>query len=127
MTVLLIDDDTDDIDVFEEVIGLLDKSIVFLSATSADTALQMLSDIATPPDHIFLDINMPAIDGMQCLAEIRKRFPSLPSAITMYSTTKEFSHYNKAIAMGAGFIVKPDEYRQLLDVLKQKFNTTRPN
>jgi CheY-like chemotaxis protein len=124
MTVLLVDDDNDDIEIFKEVVEIVDPSIVFQYAHSAKEALAMLESNASAPDYMFLDINMPIMTGLECLAEIRRRFPSLPTIMTIYSTSKTYNSYNEALKLGAGYMIKPDEYQTLVDLLSRKFSET---
>ena len=69
--ILLIDDDADEHELFSAALETVCKGCTFLSARGADEALQVLDAII--PDFIFLDINMPAKDGFQCLSEIKRR------------------------------------------------------
>lgn len=60
------------------------------------------------PDIITLDVEMPEMDGLQALAEIRKLYPSLP--VIMFSTLTERGAAKtlEALALGASdYITKP--------------------
>ena len=73
MTILLVDDDADDRKLFFEVAKEVDDTILCIPASSGEAALLYLRDQANPlPDYIFLDLNMPMINGKQCLKQIRK-------------------------------------------------------
>jgi CheY-like chemotaxis protein len=124
MTILLVDDDNDDIDIFKEVLELIDRSIIFIYANTGEEAILLLESNLAPPDHIFLDINMPRMTGLECLAEIRRRFPDLKSAITIYSTSKSYNNYTEALKLGAAYLNKPSEYRTLLDSLRRRLSET---
>lgn len=112
MTILLVDDDNDDIEIFGEVIQQLDKEINLLTAHNGVEALSFLQDIT--PDVIFLDINMPLMNGLECLQEIRKRYSSNRFKVIMYSTSKDTPTCNNCMLLGATYLAKPDSY----DVLK---------
>src|SRR5687768_13149199 len=86
MTILNVDDDNEDIEIFCEAVRDIDPSILCLVAKSADEALQILHSEIELPSYIFLDINMPKIDGNMCLKEIKKdaRLRNIP--VVMYST-----------------------------------------
>jgi len=66
------------------------------------------------PNIIFIDINMPRMNGIQCLAEI-KRIPQLDEVpIYMYSTSAEQAIVKECMKLGAtGFIKKEAELAQL--------------
>jgi CheY-like chemotaxis protein len=118
MVILYVDDDPEDIEIFIEGVKEVDGTIRCLIAQNGQQALDILqADLV--PDYIFLDINMPVINGKALLAEIRKdkRFMSIP--VVMYSTSidpVELEEYKK---MGANhFLVKHNHFQDLCDGLK---------
>ena len=117
MIILAVDDDSEDFEFFTEAVKEIDSSIVVLKATNGHEALQVLDDHILMPDYIFLDINMPMMDGRACLGELKRsdRFKDIP--VIMYSTTSnktEIKHYKM---MGANFLIKPDRFSQLVKSL----------
>ena len=76
MTILNVDDDEEDIEIFCDAVREIDSSIICLVAKSAEEALQILNSDIDLPAYIFLDINMPKVDGNTCLAQIKKRPPA---------------------------------------------------
>ena len=89
MIVLCIDNDPEDIEFLFDAVKDVDSTITFLSALDGQEALELLSsikDVQQLPDYIFLDVNMPRLDGRETLTEIRKdhRFHSVQ--IIMFST-----------------------------------------
>jgi CheY-like chemotaxis protein len=62
--ILLIDDDPDELDIFSEALAEIEKSIVCIQARSARASMNLLKSLL--PDYIFLDINMPEINGLKC-------------------------------------------------------------
>ena len=76
--VLIIDDDSDDIEIFSAVLLEIDPSIQIDAISDSTTALAELCDGSKPhPDFILLDINMPKMDGIQATAHIKARYPSV--------------------------------------------------
>ncbi|OXG03638.1 response regulator receiver domain-containing protein [Flavobacterium araucananum] len=69
--ILLIDDDMDDVELFLEVINSLKKEIVFSYATDPLKALAELKISEKLPDLLFLDINMPCLNGLDLLNELQ--------------------------------------------------------
>ena len=60
------------------------------------------------PDIITLDIEMPVMDGLQALVEIRKLYPALP--VIMFSTLTEHGGVKtlEALSLGAtDYVTKP--------------------
>jgi DNA-binding response OmpR family regulator len=105
----LIDDDPDDQDVFWMALDELEgKFEVSLAIDGADAMEKFAADSTFVPDYIFIDLNMPRMDGIHCLREIRK-LPSLKNSIvTMYSTSSEQKMMEMSLELGANdYIVKP--------------------
>jgi CheY-like chemotaxis protein len=71
--VLLIDDDEDDHDIFLSAMNEI-SSITHCSAENGSLmALQKLENREIIPDVIFLDVNMPIMDGQEFLKQIKQR------------------------------------------------------
>jgi CheY-like chemotaxis protein len=119
MVVLYVDDDVEDIEIFVEAVKECDSSIKCLIAQNGMKAMDILhSDLM--PDFIFLDINMPVINGKSILAEIRKdqKLNSIP--VIMYSTTMNQSEIEEYKRMGANhFLVKPNNFQELCDAISE--------
>jgi CheY-like chemotaxis protein len=120
LTILLVDDDADDIEIFNDALKQIDNSITLITAHNGQDALQILSsDILEKPDHIFLDINMPLMNGLDCLDKIRNQ-EKLAIPVTIYTTSKNYSEYNRCMQLGADFLQKPHDYTNLMGVLREK-------
>jgi CheY-like chemotaxis protein len=125
MTILTVDDDEEDIEIFLEAVRDIDSSILCLVARSAEEALMILNSDMDLPQYIFLDINMPKVDGNTCLREIKrdKRFNKIP--VIMYSTydgRKELEMYR---GMGADYLPKQNSYNDLIKELKKVLQKNR--
>lgn len=87
-TVVLIDDDPDDLDIMKEAIASVDPAIECISFIYPVEAVRLLSKHKTiKPDFIFIDINMPRKPGPECLKELRKVDYLSVVPIVIYSTT----------------------------------------
>lgn len=85
-------------------------------------AIEILSN-GFLPNYIFLDMNMPRMNGTQCLEEIRKmqRLHHIP--VYMYSTSADTKSVSETLALGAtDFLVKPNNIGALTAQLVQLFN-----
>lgn len=120
MTILLIDDDEDDQDIFKEAATLVIPDIHFLVAKDGEHALEVLEMSGSSlPDHIFLDVNMPKMDGREFLRIVKAdpRFQKIP--VVIYSTSKHKSELGEFFRMGASnYITKPSEFNLLLTYLR---------
>ena len=71
------------------------------------------------PDFVFIDLNMPRMNGLECLEEIKKmdRFRDTP--VYIYSTTDNPTTMEDSKKLGAtGYIVKPSGLQVLVEILK---------
>jgi len=96
--ILLIDDDEDEYDIFMTALGNIPGPRCSY-APSAEHGLKLIK--ADPPHVIFLDVNMPGIDGLKCLASIKntKAFQNIP--VFIYSTADNQSLREAALNLGA--------------------------
>jgi CheY-like chemotaxis protein len=120
MLVLFIDDDPDDFELFCEAIKAMTQKSRCLHARDGNEALKILEEISILPDLIFLDINMPGMNGMECLNEIKSR-PNLKDIpVYMYSTTISQNQSVEFMKLGAkDCIVKPSSYTDLFTTLEK--------
>ncbi len=116
----LIDDDPDDQHVFAEALSEVDRSISLITASNGLEALTMLKNgLPSLPDLIFLDLNMPKMNGKQFLKEIKSssEFSKIP--VVIYSTSSAKFDIEESFDLGAAnFIVKPDSYSELCRIVR---------
>jgi CheY-like chemotaxis protein len=117
--VLLADDDRDDAEIFQEALADADCDADFFRVDNGIEVLDFLENENNPiPDVIFLDLNMPLMNGWQCLDTIRnkKEFEKLP--VIMYSTSSNPRDQELGRDLKAdGFITKPSDPNVLARVL----------
>jgi CheY-like chemotaxis protein len=125
---LLADDDQDDTDLFQEALKNIDGSIELSAAINGREALAKLNQYVSTPEIIFLDINMPEMDGWDCLMNIKKteRLKDIP--VVMLSTSPTSINGKKAIQSGAiGYLEKPSSFVKLKDFLEQLSKASHNN
>lgn len=107
--ILMVDDDEDDRKLFFEAAREVSESIHCMSAEDGEKALTMLhEEQALIPDYIFLDLNMPRVNGRQCLEEIKKtqRLKDIP--VIIFTTTRREEDVVETKRLGAvDFLTKP--------------------
>jgi CheY-like chemotaxis protein len=120
VTFLLADDDADDKTLFCEALSEIDPSIVCHTASDGNEALAILSERQiNKPNIIFLDINMPVMDGWQCLGKIKAQADNKDIPVIMYSTSSYQRDIELALESGAFcFFTKPSDYRELRNILR---------
>ncbi len=112
------DDDKDDFFILKEA---AEKAGETLQVSYAANWLELWRFIIkTLPDVLFLDINMPVKDGIECLQLIRKerKYDKVP--IFIYSTSVNKIDIDKAYEHGANyFIVKPNAIDDITNIIKK--------
>jgi CheY-like chemotaxis protein len=120
MKIVLIDDDRDDGQLLKEVLEEIDSGIEFIHHEEPKHGLEkLLNELNRTPNLIFLDINMPIINGWQCLKEFKKHDHLKNIPVIMYTTSSLQREKDIANDLGAdGFITKPDDYLRLKEMLE---------
>ena len=120
----MIDDDVDDQELFQMALGEVGKDISLAIANSGVEALNKLSkDPLYVPEFIFLDVNMPKMNGLQCLSKL-KELPHLSKVkVIMYSTSSDPRIINESKKLGAThYEVKPPSLSALIEKLSKIFS-----
>lgn len=111
---MIVDDDADDRMFFEEALRKILPSSVCLEANGGIDALQQLRKAAQLPDFIFLDINMPRMDGRECLKELKSDAKLINIPVIMYSTSFNDRSEAEFRKLGAsGYFIKPTDINKL--------------
>ncbi|WP_462219192.1 response regulator [Ferruginibacter sp.] len=118
------DDDPDDQELFIEALKGIDKFCKCVTAFNGQEALQiLLKGMLTLPDFIFLDLNMPRMNGKQCLAEIKKDRTLQNIPVIIYSTSSDKKDIEETMQLGAVFFFqKPSRFDELSQALYQIIN-----
>lgn len=120
MHVLAVDDDSDDLEIFCEAVHRIDPEIECVVAENGDEALKYLNQNAVGlPNIIFLDINMPRMNGRECLSIIKANPAFNDITVVMYSTTQSQAEIVSYQNMGALFLRKPPSLGELIHSLKE--------
>jgi CheY-like chemotaxis protein len=116
---LVIDDDSDDRELFSEALASVDPAIVCDQATDGAEALRRLaSQNGDKPDIVFLDINMPVMNGWQFLTRLKSEDQYKHIPVIVYTTSSNMK--DKLIADNLGalcFITKPHAFGRLKNLL----------
>ena len=119
--ILLVDDDLDDQFVFDLALKSIDPDVVVDTAKDGIDALDKLREPEVCPELIFLDMNMPRMNGRDFLQQI-KSLPSLAHIpVIMYSTSSSPELMEETRRLGAlDYIVKPNSFDELCTVLHSR-------
>lgn len=114
----LADDDEDDTSMFAEALKGIDSSIEFHTAQNGRDLVEKLKRQKHFPNVIFLDINMPEMNGWEALEVLKKEENLKDIDVIMYSTSSSMVEGKKAIQKGAlCFYEKPPNFLMLKDFL----------
>jgi len=122
-SIFLIDDDCDDREIFQTVLSDIDRTIDLQTACDGVEALERLKEENTY-DLIFLDINMPRMDGIETLKHLKKNPKLKQIPVIIYSTTNQENFINKTLSLGAIlYLPKSNSFEELQESLKKIINS----
>ena len=114
----LVDDDPDDQDIFQEALKAIDTSIVCYFAHDGKEAIDKLQDALFLPDMLFLDLNMPVMNGKDCLKALKSHSDLKHIPVVIYSTASADKERAACMELGASdFISKPPQFNSLVQTL----------
>lgn len=118
MLILNVDDDIDDREIFSDAVKAVDPGIPCVLFESGPELLHFLKENETAPDFIFIDINMPKMNGHECAEEICANNVSGDTQIVMYSTAfnpKDLGNFEK---QGFKYLIKQSRFNDLVHSIK---------
>lgn len=132
LTLFYTDDDPDDLEFFKIIVGKISAEYEVITHMDGPQLLHALENPPPNPHVLFLDINMPGMNGMEVLQKVREseKFKNLP--VIMLSTTNDGTIIQKTLELGANYYVtKSSGFKQLQDsiahALQINWNTFIPN
>jgi CheY-like chemotaxis protein len=121
VSILVVDDEPDVAELFRQHFRreTRDGTYVIHFAASGEEALERLAGEIEPELIVILsDINMPGMDGLTLLGEIKKQFPELP--VMMVTAYGDDERRRRADDLGAAeFLTKPVDFELLKMQLRQ--------
>ena len=116
--ILLIDDDDDDQEIFLTAVGEVSGTAECVAMDDATLALKKLASKDLVPEVIFLDLNMPIMNGQQFLTEIKKNDELKHIPVIIFTTSSHPEAIQTSKQLGAAdFITKPGRYEDLVNIL----------
>lgn len=111
-SIIVADDDSDDRLFLEDVLHEVAPSKSVTSVKDGQELLSLFSHFI--PDLLFLDLEMPRKNGLECLKEIRNNPATKDLPIVVFSSTNRDYNIDVAYEMGAHlFLSKPNSYDDL--------------
>ena len=123
MKILVVDDEKDMqtlfLQRFRKEIRENEVNLVF--AYSGEEALGYLNQHVHEAVLILSDINMPGMNGLELLRNIKQKFENPPPVVMMITAYGDAENYNQAMRLGADdFLTKPLDFVILKEKLKIK-------
>lgn len=137
INILLVEDDTLDVMDARRTLDRMDILYKMHVAKNGEEALAYLKEVsrsnAVKPDIILLDLNMPKMNGMELLTNIRKMGEWRDTKVFVITTSEEREDKEMTQRLGvSGYIVKPlkfnnpssiDSFNLMIDLLNIKNKT----
>ena len=121
VSILVVDDEPDVAALFRQRFRREARQGTYVMhfAASGEAALEQLTDGIEPTLIVILsDINMPGMDGLELLGEIKQRFPDLP--VMMVTAYGDDERRRRASNLGATeFLTKPVDFDRLKAQLRR--------
>ena len=107
----------------ERLIKAQPDMILLSSSQSAEDAIPLIKE--AQPDIVIMDINMPGINGIDCIRKIKDDCPGTQFMIfTIYENDEKIFD---ALAAGAsGYLLKKTAPEKILDAIKELYNGGSP-
>lgn len=110
----------DDREIFMSVLAEIAPEAICITAVNGKEALDKLTSQQVDPDIIFLDLNMPLMNGSQFLKAINghELFRKVP--IVILTTSSDQHTRNEVLKLGArDFVTKPDKLAEWESILNR--------
>jgi DNA-binding NarL/FixJ family response regulator len=116
--VIIVEDDRGLRNQLTQIIKLAQDIICLGAYTSAEEALPNI--LEKVPDVVLMDIKLPGMSGIQCVAEIKRVLPSIQ--VIMVTVYEESERIFRALKAGAnGYIIKSETPDQLPDAIRDVY------
>jgi CheY-like chemotaxis protein len=127
-SIILADDDEDDRFVFKDVVHEVNEKVKVEIVTDGLQLMNLLKHFE--PDLLFLDLDMPYKNGLECLVEIRANPLLQQLPVIVFSSTTRPANIQTAYEMGAHlFLIKETTFTEYTAAIKAilKLNWKEPN
>jgi CheY-like chemotaxis protein len=116
--IILAEDDRDDQLFFKVAFEDLKMDYTLTICNDGVEVMNYLNSLNDIPHIIFLDLQMPGKNGMECLKEIRGNSKYRDVAVAIYTSLASAENHEETFISGANvFIKKPRELSQLKKIL----------
>jgi CheY-like chemotaxis protein len=116
--ILIVDDEKSERELFSHALSETGVRCTVQQSVNGRAALDLLGSAGISlPDIVFLDLNMPVMDGRETLEMIKTRWKALP--VFIFSTASSPEEVTACYSAGANlFLVKPSDFSELVHMLR---------
>lgn len=120
----MIDDDTDDHEIFKMAVDDLEGKLSCLFFADCESAIAHFSDpTATPPGYVFIDLKLPRVDGDRCLEQLQQLSQFDNPMLVIYSSSITDEWRDRLSKAGVDKIVqKTDSIPELTSEIRDVVN-----
>ncbi|MCH7411367.1 response regulator [Belliella sp. DSM 111904] len=125
LKIVLADDDEADRLLFIEAFDELNAGTYIQTVNDGVELMKLLLQTAIEnlPDILFLDINMPKKNGLDCLKEIRSNKKFQEVSIAIFTTSSSQGDMENTFLLGANvYINKPNNFQKLKKILEKSLS-----
>lgn len=117
--IFIAEDDIDDVEIFELALNEIHKDVELTTALNGKELFQKLRNATIVPNLIFLDINMPVMNGYECIKILRSEAAYKDIPVIVLSTSANPPDIDFMYNHGATcYITKPikfSDYKRVLN------------
>jgi CheY-like chemotaxis protein len=115
LKIYLAEDDADDAWIFQEAFKKYFPDIQINAYNNGEELLNAVQADETPPTYIFLDINMPVLDGFDTLVKLKANRQAALIPTFMFSSSEYEIDIQRSYKLGAtSYFMKPLKYSDFL-------------
>jgi CheY-like chemotaxis protein len=121
LNIFIAEDDKDDFLLFKEAMENILPKVNLNHSVDGKAFLQSVNS-GVQPDLIFLDLNIPKKNGIDCLIELRQMKNLQSAPIIIYSTSSDFEDIDHCYKHGCTlYLVKPASFKELITQIRKIF------
>lgn len=117
--VLYVDDDADDRMLMVEALEVVTTEYQFITAQNGPEALMHLRETKEKPGLVILDLNMPGMNGMEVLQEIKSDDTLRNIPVVVFTTSPNPADQKACAVFGVDMITKPISFKGLTETVRK--------
>ena len=113
LKILLIEDDAIEVMKFKRVLSNFQVNHEVIEANNGEEAQHLLNQKDKLPSIILLDLNMPKVNGIEFLTELKNNEELKYIPVVILTTSSNYKDLKKCYEIGiAGYVIKPLKYEE---------------